>query len=158
MHYISFEVQDPLTQKPTDESTSTWSTYDIFAMGYFGPNTAGGARYRNRTLCALALFVVTVGAASSLGPTSPARFLAAAGPGLTFGFIALEWWRYVGQLDELGRRMQMEAMAWTYTFGLFAFIALGGVSALMHWNLNPIFYIFLELVRAFRLWVLSRRF
>ena len=146
-----------MTEIDKDEHAAKWPTRDILSLGYFGSGTPEGARYRNRSLSALALLVIGSALCAAFKQFTPLRFLMAALPGLAFGYIAWEWWRYINHLDELARRLQMEAMAWTYLIGLFAAMALGGVCAALNWPFNPVLFIVLELVRAHRLLVLSRR-
>ena len=134
---------------------SNWPTKDIFWLGYFGAHTPEGLRYRNRSLGALAFLIVAM---CTLVLIPAAKPLAAVVPGLVFAFIAYEWWRYVTSLDELARRIQMEAMAFTYILGVFVMMALSGLALALQWNINPVVFIFLEPLRAWRLLTLARRY
>ncbi|MFN7923855.1 MAG: hypothetical protein U0Q16_27380 [Bryobacteraceae bacterium] len=84
--------------------------------------------------------------------------------GLSFTYIGLEWWRYLESLDELERRLQMEAAAWTYVVGIAAAMFLGGIQAMFAgkltplWRLTPLWLILLEPLRAWRLHRIVRRF
>ena len=143
---------------PTEKSNA-WPTRDIFWLGYFGAGTPAGARYRNRCLSALGvLMVVQLMTGFGLFHVGVWRLVPALAPGLMFGLIAWEWWRYINSLDELARRLQVEAMAFTYIVGVFVMMALGGLATTFAWRLSPTVFIFLELVRAQRLAVLTRRY
>ena len=100
--------------------------------------------------------VVSVGVATFL--PSPYRQGVAFVPGLAFAFIAFEMWRYIDSLDELERRLQVDAMAWTYTVAMGLAMLLGGLGMFLGWNLNPMGLILMEPLRAWRLHVLVRRF
>ena len=89
--------------------------------------------------------------------------------GIVITLIALEFRRYLSQIDELARRMQLEAMAWTYLTGFVVAAWLGVAAAfsqtIAHWAFRPavllvIPYLFflLEPVRAGWLYYLSRRY
>ena len=78
-----------------------------------------------------------------------------------FGFISWEFRRYLNALDELARRIQLEALAWTYLTGLTIACALGGVMLaydLRPWFPSPFWFILLEPIRGLWLYVVSRRY
>jgi hypothetical protein len=88
---------------------------------------------------------------------------------LMITYIAWETRRYLMSLDELARRLQLEAMAWTYLTGMVLAVWLGTLAPLSHtllyWDyrqtmilLIPLAYMLLEFVRAGWLWYLSRRY
>jgi len=84
-------------------------------------------------------------------------------PGAGFLYIAWEFRRYISALDELARRIQFEATAWTYLTGLVVAVLLGGVALVYgrQWNrlwLNPLWYVFLEPVRGCFLYYIARRY
>jgi len=100
--------------------------------------------------------------------TSTIVFLAA----FSISYIAWELRRYLTQLDELARRMQLEAIAWTYVTGfvlaawfgvLLTVLALFSHSS-SHWPFkalllaSPFLYFLLEPIRAGWLYYLSRRY
>lgn len=145
--------------KPRANESSEWPVRQILWLGYFGPNTPEGTRFRNRSVLALALFIGGMLFSAWMREHVWIQFVWAVVPGLTFGYIAWEWWRYISHLDELARRLQVEAAAWTYGVGLAIAMAFGGIFSVLHWNFNPILMmIVLEPIRAWRLWVLARRF
>ena len=78
--------------------------------------------------------------------------------GAFFAFIAWAFWKYLGELDELARRIQLEAIALTYLTGLGAFGFLTAFGYQAHWTVNPVWFIFLEPVRGLWLWRLARRY
>ena len=67
-------------------------------------------------------------------------------------------WRYVTRIDELERRLQMEALAWTYLVAMAAAVALGSISLFLRWNINPGLLLLLEPLRAWRLYVIAKRY
>ena len=78
--------------------------------------------------------------------------------GLCFSYISWEMWRYVNGIDELERRLQMEALAWTYLVAMAAAVALGSLSLFLRWNVNPGLLLLLEPLRAWRLYVIAKRY
>jgi ABC-type sulfate transport system permease component len=124
-------------------------TLDLF--GTFGKDAAG-RRYRFRAGIALAVLVAGVFIAGPRGKEAAVwHWTSALLPGVCFSFIAYELSRYVRSLDELGRKLQMEAMS--------AAMTLGGIALAEQWTVNPIyFFISLEAVRGGALLVLSRRY
>lgn len=78
--------------------------------------------------------------------------------GFAFSYISWEWWRYMDSLDELERKLQMEAAAWTYVLGIAVAAALGGLYVTLHWRINPGWLFLLEIVRTWRLYWITRRF
>jgi hypothetical protein len=91
------------------------------------------------------------------------RVILSLAPGAAYLYIAWELRRYILALDELARRIQLEAMAWTYLAGLVVASLVGGVAFVYgwHWNrlwLNPLLYVFLEPVRGCFLYYVARRY
>jgi hypothetical protein len=115
-------------------------------IGTFGPGSPGGQSYQTACYYALAKSYPLV------------RWPLAILPGAVFTFIAWRLWLYVSQLDELSRRLQMEAMAITYLLGMAVSLLLGGLALVFNWNINPGLYLFLDIVRAFVLVKLARRY
>ncbi|MGD0873304.1 MAG: hypothetical protein ABSB88_27480 [Bryobacteraceae bacterium] len=84
-------------------------------------------------------------------------------PGVAFLYITWEFHTYILALDELARRIQLEAMAWTYLTGLGVAALVGGVALVYGWQwnrlwLNPLWFVFLEPVRACFLYYIARRY
>lgn len=129
----------------------------ILAYGTLGSNTPAGRRYHRRSGMALLLLLVWMVVVASLGH-STLRLVTPLVPGLVFLYIVYEFRRYLLALDELARRMHMEALAWTYLAGLALAMLVGGVSAGVGWQVNPMWFIVLEPVRAGFLFVISRRY
>ena len=78
-----------------------------------------------------------------------------------FGFISWEFKRSLNALDELARRNQLEAIAWTYLTGLTLASAVGGVMLAYDerpWFPNPFWFILLEPIRGLWLYAVSRRY
>jgi hypothetical protein len=111
--------------------------------------------------------VLSLGAAVLAGDflhhNSPWRVILSLAPGVTYSYIAWEFRKYVLALDELARRIQLEAIAWTYLTGWAVAALVGGVALVYgwHWNrlwLNPLWFVFLEPVRACYLYYVARRY
>lgn len=143
----------------SQEDKSSWPTSSMLWIGTFGPGSPGGRSYQ--TACYSALGVLLLGVLL-LTPFSKAypilRWPLGILPGVVFTFIAWRLWLYVSQLDELSRRLQMEAMAITYLIGMAASLLLGGLALVFNWNINPGLYLFLDIIRAFVLVKLARRY
>jgi hypothetical protein len=75
-------------------------------------------------------------------------------PAVAFAYIAWALRRYLLALDELARRLQLEAMAWTYLCGLPVALLLWGLGI----TINPLLILVLEPVRGMWLYILSRRY
>jgi hypothetical protein len=89
--------------------------------------------------------------------------------GIVIPSIALEFRNYLSEIDELARRMQLEAMAWTYLTGFVVAAWLGVAGAfsqtVAHWAFKPevllmipCLFFLLEWVRAGWLYHLWRRY
>ena len=144
------------------EKSESWPGSTLLLYGTFGKKTPEGLRYHRR--CTAALVVLVAGLVlGSLLPAGPARILPAILPGAAFAYIAWAFRRYLLELDELARGIQMEAVTWTYLTGLAGAMLLAGFASVYHWGeLNKIsnfyWFILLEPVRGFWLYVISRRY
>lgn len=142
------------------EKITPWPGASILICGTFGSKTAEGRRYHNRCTAALALMIAGFILSAWL-PPGPERLLQAILPGAAFTFIAWEFRRYLLSLDELARRIQLEAIAGTYLTGLAVSMLFGGIMLAYNldlWFPNPGWFIFLELVRGVWLYVVSRKY
>ena len=146
--------------RTTSDHDTTWPGSSLLIWGTFGTSTPEGRRYHRR--CYLAMGVLLVGYFIAAGlPRAAADIVTAILPGAIFGFISWEFKRYLDALDELARRIQLEALAWTYLTGLTMACALGGVMLayeLQPWFLSPFWFILLEPIRGLWLYVVSRRY
>jgi hypothetical protein len=158
-------------ETPIEIETPRWEPCSILLWGTLG--TRGPAERRYIVRCYLA----TVLAAAWLVVAKFAHFrpkpvilsVTTLVGGIVITFIALEFRHYLSEIDELARRMQLEAMAWTYLTGFVVAAWLGVAGALsqtlFHWAFKPevllmIPYLFflLEPVRGGWLYYLSRRY
>jgi hypothetical protein len=145
---------------------STWPACAMLSYGTFGRQTAAGRRYHIRAAIALAAIAVLWPAAAFLAkhfPNTPWLAIQSVAPGIAFAYIAWEFRRYLLALDELARRIQFEAIAWTYLTGLIIAALLGGVAMAygLHWDVlwfNPFWFILLEPVRSCFLYYVARRY
>jgi len=128
--------------------------------GTFGTKTPAGRRYHNRSLAALAVFLFVQFAFGAWREVPAAGALIALTPGIVFGFIVWELRRYLLSLDELSRRIQMEAITWTYLLGLVAAMAWSGLVMAYgsSWHIHPVWFLMLEPVRGFVLRSVARRY
>lgn len=129
-----------------------WPTKPMIAWGTLGGPAA--RRYHRR--CALALTAMVVcligGALLHLKP------VAAFGPGLAFAYIAWEFRRYLAELDELARRIQLESVAWTYLTGLVLSMIVGPAGLMYDFHVNATWFMVLEPVRTCWLIFVARRY
>jgi hypothetical protein len=149
-----------------DNDGSKWPASAMLGYGTFGMRTPAGRRYHTRTAIALAMAILCPAAAILAGDfyhNSTWRVILSLVPGAVYLYIAWELRRYILALDELARRIQLEAMAWTYLAGMGVASLVGGVALIYgwHWNrlwLNPLLYLFLEPVRGCILYYVARRY
>ena len=78
--------------------------------------------------------------------------------GLLLACLGWQRWRYTVALDELARRLYLEAFAITYLIGLALFSVLGFLQEMGGWTVSPLAFLVLEPVRAAVLAWRSRRF
>jgi hypothetical protein len=155
-----------------DREPSRWETCAILFWGAFGTKTAAERRYIMRSLFAAAVVAAWVGLAFSrkFPPGHWVMIITLLVVGALMTYIPWEMSQYLRQLDELARRMQLEAIAWTYLTGMVVagwfgvLLPLGHL--LLHWSYPrqylllsiPFLYFLLEPVRAGWLYYLSRRY
>jgi len=152
---------------------SRWSTRAMLFWTTLGTKTPAERRYKIRGALAAAASLCWFGIAVAvhLRPriiVSTTVLLA----GFVISYIAWELRRYLTQLDELARRMQLEAIAWTYLTGFVLAAWSGALIMLMDLYsrafahslfksllvASPFFYFLLEPIRAGWLYYLSRRY
>ncbi len=150
------------SKEKLEAGSPRWPASAMLLYGTFGSRTPAGRRYHLRSGLALA---VTVGwillapwAVHAAGAAHFWHVLASLVPGIAFAYIGWEFRRYLLALDELARRIQLEAIAWTYLTGMAVALMLGYAVLVTGWRFNPAFFILLEPVRAAWLYVVSRRY
>lgn len=136
---------------------SGWPIGAILGYGTFGSHTPAGRRYHRRSGIALTTLLVWMFVVASLD-RSTLRHVTPLVPGVVFLYVIYEFRQYLRALDELARRMHMEALSWTYLTGLALAMLVGGISATVGWHVNPMWFIVPEPVRAGFLFVVSRRY
>ena len=150
---------------------SQWPVRPILFWGTFGTKSPAERRYLMRACLAMIVAAgwILVMLNAPLNSKSILLPISAVLAGSVITFIAWELRRYLLQLDELARRLQLEAIAYTYLTG-FVLAAWMGVLApfshtLMHWPykpgfllLSPFLYFLLEPIRSGWLYYLSRRY
>jgi hypothetical protein len=157
---------DAATEGSSNYEGSKWPAPAMLALGTFGGRTPAARRYHTR--CAIALIGMLVlelwaGLLLIAFPNATWRVVLSLVPGVSFFYIAWEFRRYLLALDELARRIQLEAIAWTYLTGLAVAVLVGGVAAVYggQWNrlwLNPMWFVFLEPLRGCFLYYTARRY
>ena len=136
----------------------TWSM--LMYGHFFGDASPRSQRAKRRARIGMLVFLCAFLAASFVpGLTREARSVivgALVGSALTYS--AWEAWRYTTGLDELARRLYLEAFAITYLIGLAMFSTLGMLEDVAGWKVSPMVFMVLEPVRAAVLTWRSRRF
>lgn len=158
-------------QNSLANSESKWQTCSILFWGTFGARGPAERRYivRSCTAAGIVLALVFVSLAMHFHPKPLMARVVMIATGFLVTYIAWEFRRYLYQLDELARRLQMESMACTYLTGFVIAAWLGALwpfsHFLVHWPykptilfLIPFLYFLLEPVRAAWLYYLSRRY
>lgn len=142
-----------------NDADASWPYGSILLWGTFGSRSPEGRRYHRRTTAALIIMVLSFlvfGAWADRGVISLALALT---PGATFAFVGWEFVRYLQSLDELARRLQLDAIAWTYGIGMVAatLVAGFGMQSGHPATVNPAWFLVLEPVRGVVLYRLARR-
>src|SRR5262245_11369525 len=112
----SLEEQSMETEQPEDRD-SKWPSLSMLMYGTFGSQTAEGARYHRqcwRTLIGLTLGEILLLTLYHVYRVEWLKTASGCLPAVAFAYIAWALRRYLLALDELARRLQLEAMAWTY--------------------------------------------
>jgi hypothetical protein len=152
----------------SDNEHSKWPASAMLGYGTFGRRTPAGRRYHTRTAIALVAMAVAtlclVAAAVATGPHNTLWLaILSLVPGIGFSYVAWEFRRYILAIDELARRIQLEAIVWTYLTGWAVAALVGGIALVYGWHwsslwLNPLWYVFLEPVRGCFLYYVARRY
>lgn len=139
---------------------SRWPWASILLIGTFGSADPASRRYHWRCGIALGIWILGLlsltALATRLGnPWAPAILTAG-----VFGYIGFELWRLVGGLDELSRKLQLEAMAIAYLIGLPIFVSAPFVAAATGWSwqLPAAAYIGLDVIRGAVLAMRARKY
>ena len=151
---------------------SQWPSCPIIFWGTFGTKSPAERRYVGSISVAAGVAACWVAAVALTLHFHPIPMIRAMSPFIAaalFSYVAWELRIYLLALDELARRIQLEAMAWTYLTGMVLAAWLGALGSfthtLLHWKLDvgllvfmPFLYAFLEMVRGGWLYRLSRRY
>lgn len=86
----------------------------MLVFGYFGSGTPEGRRHLNRSVAWLAVFVVAALVARFAVLPWPARLLCGVAVPVAVAGIVWSNLRYLSELDELSRLIQLEAAAFSY--------------------------------------------
>jgi hypothetical protein len=96
-----------------------------FAPGAASPAVSGRSRVGLAALLFAALYIVALLAAEVTAIPKAARVAIALLPIPALGFFLVEWIRGIRRLDELERRVQLEALAIAFPLSLVLVMALG---------------------------------
>jgi hypothetical protein len=142
------------------EAAPRWPLWSMLLFGHFGEDaTPDSLRADRRARIAIAAFVIVaavVYVAPGLG-SIPRQHVVTALVGPQLAYLAWERWRYAAGLDELARRVYLEAFAITYLAALPLFSFGAVLESLGGWTLSPIAFLILEPIRAGVLTWRSRR-
>lgn len=156
---------DELSRGPEKEDGAQrvdWPYASLLLFGFFGTDTPAGRRLARRTSFGLVLFLVAiVGLRDGGAGLVPRTVWAGALPVATAG-IGLAYARYLAELDELSRMIQLKALAFSYGVAMTLAFALAGLAASTRSPGHPAFYltalVIVEGLRGLALVVLARRY
>lgn len=97
-----------------DREHSSWPYASLLLFGYFGSGTPVGRRLRNRSWAALLTFLGAIVVAPFTGRWAVAHVVVALAMPGAVAVIVWAYMRYLGELDELSRLIQLEALAFSY--------------------------------------------
>ena len=144
-----------------DGETSRWPLWTMLLFGHLGADASRDSqRADRRSRIAIGIFVVlavVVALSPGLEPGGR-RHATAMLVAATLGYLGWQRWRYADALDELTRRLYLEAFAITYLVALALIPVLGLLEHLIGWTASPLTFLALEPVRAIVLAWRSRRF
>ena len=123
-----------------------WPYRTLILTGTFGWKDPAGKRLHRQAILHTGLLVLAMIALLVCNARWPAlAWLPSSVVVTVFLLGAFRLWQYIANLDELSRRIQLEALAMTYLVGFGIFFALGMLSSI---RINPVCYVFLEFVRG----------
>jgi hypothetical protein len=141
------------------ESDVRWPIRSMLLVGTFGASQSeAGRRYHSRVWSAFAVAVGVTLLLRAVAGDQGFRWLTGVILGPLFGYIAYELWRYISALDELARRLQLEALAIVYLIGLAIVLTVAGIGNVMPFSINPLLFLALEPIRGLVLVLRSRQY
>lgn len=162
---------NPIHESSLANAEAKWPTRSMLLWGTFGTKSPAERRYIVRSCIAAGagLAILLFAAAMHFRPRPIMVRVVMLATGSVLTYMAWEFRRYLYQLDELARRMQMEAITCTYLTGFVIAAWLGVLwpfsHFLVHWPYKPtvlftipFLYFVLEPIRAGWLYYLSRRY
>ena len=117
---------------------NSMSTVLSTVAGAKAPSSSTPNRHRVGTAALLfgGLYLVALFATETTAIPRPLRLAIALLPVPAFGFFLVEWIRSIRRLDELERRIQLEALAIAFPLSLMLIMALGLIQRVM--QLDPL--------------------
>lgn len=147
-----------------DESASgsvEWPYSSLLLFGFFGTDTPAGRKLARRTTAGLVLLIIAGLALGSEREPIPRWVWVTSVPVAVAG-IALAHARYLGQLDELSRLIQLKAFAFAYAVVMVLAMGLSAVVLTRPSMVHPALLlgglIVVEALRGLALVVLARRY
>lgn len=144
-----------------DAAGSSWPWAKMFWLGTFGCDSASSRRYHRQAFGSLLGLAgaVAIGAAVHKFLEIPiGHWVAGVGTPLVFSYIMWSYYRYVQELDELARRVQLEAVLFSFMFIIVGGIVLSSVWMFTGWTAHPMWVLLAEPVRGVGLIVAARRY
>ena len=133
----------------------------MFWLGTFGRDSEAGRRYHRQAFGALLGLAVVVAACvmmRKLWGAGVALWVAGVGTPVVFAYIMWSYYRYVHELDELARRVQLEAVLFAFIFVVLGAIVASSVWMFTGWVAHPIWFLLAEPVRGLGLVLAARRY
>ncbi len=133
----------------------------MFWLGTFGCDSDSARRYHRRAFGSLAWLAIAValgGVAHRFGKIPVSHWVAGLGTPVVFAYIMWSYYRYVHELDELARRIQLEAALFAFLFVIVGGITLSSIWMFTGWVANPLWVVLAEPVRGLGLVLAARRY
>ena len=147
------------TSSPPDRAE--WPFSSMLLIGTFGRSHGpAGRRYHIEAAVAVAVLLAALLVDNAVAPALAMRPMVFRGivASTVFVFLGFALWRYVNSLDELSRRLQLEAMAITYICGIALFVVCDTLAVGNGWTVRPVYFVAFELMRGAALAVLARNY
>ena len=138
------------TVKADRSDAASWPVASMLLYGTFGGDASPQSlRADRRSRVAFGVFFALEAALLVAPvPMDVKRALEAALVGALFATLAWLRWQYAMALDELARRLYLEAFAVTYLIGLSLLVPFGLLHSLAGWTVHPLIFVVLEPLRG----------
>ena len=145
---------------PDQSSTSgPWPYWTLFFCGHFGRATPASRRLNRQTMVGLAIVAGSAVGATVVNPIwSNSELLLVPGALAGMIWIVVAYRRYFRELDELGLRIQLEAIAFAFVVLLCLGFTAGLVAAVTGLRVHPLWIVAGEPLRGLGLVLAARRY